>query len=683
MKNRYIRLGLATALPLLAMNLNAAQVDLAAARMQALNELNMPRPGRLAPAVVNVDLAHAERSSVDETLADYYVFNASDGSAFVIVAGDDRACRVLACGDGSLDMEALPCGLQWLLDYYKEQMEYLVANPAAVVTPLLDSRSTTITPMLYCTWSQGTPYNDMCPIYRNARCVTGCIATAMAQVMYYWKYPDVLPELQGYITNGGTVEVSPLPGTTLDWDNMLDGYMQYYSQEQGDAVATLMRYCGQATSMVYGRDASGSGVWNQMTGLTTFDYYLGSRIVHRDDYSTEDWRTMMLNELQADRPILYSGSGEGGGHAFVVDGFDGTKFHINWGWEGAGNGYFVIDAFTIYDYDFNGNQRMIVDLYPADYKLPYDVEQDGICYRKDGNTLTVTSRSERVGTYQGQITIPAHVNVDGVDCEVTAIGNSAFKSCTHLTSVELPSTLKRIGKFAFKECIALTTVNLPASLEDIGYAAFQDCRSIKSLSLGSGLKHIGSYAFYGCRGLKQVLLSNRVTDLDVHAFYFCPQLKTLAVDMESIIDEAFTCCYSLQSLTLGSHVRTIGSGSFADCQLLKEVTMGANVDSIAPMAFNGCLALEAIRKLPEAPPVVADENSFSEETYSKATLYVPESTWEDYYCCDVWTLFEHQVIDKGGLTGDVNGDGSVNIADINLVINQILTTNEQQLTTND
>ena len=160
--------------------------------------------------------------------------------------------------------------------------------------------------------------------------------------------------------------------------------------------------------------------------------------------------------------------------------------------------------------------------------------------------------------------------------------------------------------------------------------------------------------------------------IDPMAFYLNSSLTSLTIDMDSISDEAFNSCYNLRTVTMGSHVKTIGEGAFTDCLSLDEVNFGASVDSIAPLAFTGCKYINAIKKLPENPPLVADVNSFAEETYSRATLYVPESAWLDYYCCDVWTLFEDQVIVPPVLPGDANLDGAVNITDVNVVINDIL-----------
>lgn len=663
---------------------SAASINLQEAQARATAFLLSHQPARMAPGTfaMPLNVLHAEPSAVDPSAMDYYVFQTGDkdsGGAFVIVAGDDRANDILGYADGLLDMADLPCGLRWMLDHYKEQMEWLQTNPAAAVGRETDfTASVKVLPLLTCNWNQGEPYNNFCPIYKNQHCITGCIATAMAQVLYYWQYPDVLPDYPAYVT--GEIAVPPLPGTTINWDDMLDGYYlfdgyyrMYSTEAQDNAVATLMRYCGQATKMGYGVDASGSGSWNQMSAITDFGYNAGSHNLHRDNYTTADWMSLMLNELTSNRPILYCGYGEAGGHAFVVDGYDGSKFHINWGWEGGGNGYFYLDAFTVYGvYDFNWSQSMIVEVYPNRDTTPCDVVVDGIGYRRNGNELTVTRKDHMDNQYSGNVVIPSHLTVDGVDCVVTAIGNSAFKNCTALRSVTLPETLKRIDKFAFKGCKLLAEVTLPSGLESIDYAAFQDCSGMRTFKFNAGVKHISSYAFFNCGGLKDLYLPKTVEGIDPHAFFGAVRFTSLNIDMECVPDEAFTMCNSLSTVTFGNHVKTIGEGAFAECMSLTQLNMGAHVDSIAPMAFYGCTGLKAIKKLPVEPPLVADVNSFDESNYSKTTLYVPEEAWVDYYSCDIWTLFENQTIDVGNLPGDVNGDAAVNITDVNQVINDIL-----------
>ena len=351
-------------------NMTAANVDSQMAQAKAIQFLNSKPGTRFMASSANMKLAHAEKSAVNAKCNDYYVFN-YEGGGYVIVSGDDRAEEILGYGNGTLDMNTIPSNLRWWLSQYKEQMEFLFKNPRLEVRRLSDDastmlRATTVSPLLPCTWDQDAPYWNQCPSYSGSKCYTGCVATAMAQVMYYWKYPSTLPALPSYKTSSYNISVAALPGTTLDWDNMInDYYHNSYTTAQATAVATLMRYCGQSCEMDYGPDGSGAYSDDQLEGMKLFGYNSGATYVRRSSYSDSQWVAMMLEDLQAGRPILYGGDDGTYGHAFVVDGYNGSKFHVNWGWSGSDDDYYAISSFMIdSDYDFRQNQDMLYQVYP-------------------------------------------------------------------------------------------------------------------------------------------------------------------------------------------------------------------------------------------------------------------------------------------------------------------------------
>ena len=665
----------------------ATPVDAASALSRTSQFVNSHAAGRMVPAGAELHLIHAEPSVTMADVSDYYVFTTGDGDAFVIIAGDDRAEPVLAYGEGTIDMTDMPCNLAGMLDHYKEQIDWLHAHPGAQVQQLpAMAQTVTVSPLLTSTWSQGEPYNNMCPYYKGKRCVTGCVATAMAQVMYYWKHPNDLPDLIGYSTMDGEIILPDLPPVTLDWDNMLDayGFPFTYTQAQGDAVAVLMRYCGQASRMGYSPSGSGAVCEDQVVAMRMFGYNPATRLVHRYDYSAEEWRDMMVADLAQRHPILYAGFGDDGGHAFVVCGYNGSKFYIDWGWEGNWNGYFALDAFIGGGMDFNTNQQMITELYPFEFGVtiaPYDFEVDGIYYKKIDDGVKVTNRDESYGSYSGVVNIPSQVTSDGVTYTVTAIGNNAFRDCRNLTSVTLPSTVKTIGKYAFKSCSNLSHLVIPSSVKVIDYSAFQYCRRLTSLSLPASLEEIGYYAFYGCSGIPRVSIPGSVTSLGDGAFVNCSGLKTATIGngVESISYRCFALCTGLTDVVISDGVKLIDESAFSDCRRLTTVTMGAGVDSLGYQAFYGCTSLKSLIMHPELPPFTAGDDCFSPVAYEQATVYVADE-WimDDYYWADVWTLFTHFAFmhDLPSTPDDVNGDGEVNIADINAVIDLILNGNE-------
>ncbi|MBR7012734.1 MAG: C10 family peptidase [Muribaculaceae bacterium] len=373
----YLRTLMLTVLALSVATMTAASVDSRAAQARAVQFMNSLAGTRFMASPANMKLTHAEKSVVNAKANDYYVFN-MEGGGYVIVSGDDRAEEILGYGSGHMDVNNLPCNVAWWLGHYKEQMEYLIANPKLQVeTPSMMSttlRATTVPQLLTCTWDQEAPYYNQCPTSGGQHCMTGCVATAMAQVMYYWKYPATLPAVEGYYQQANSyygvpaLTLEDLPATTLDWANMIDDYSSVnYTTAQANAVAKLMRYCGQAAKMEYTPDGSGAYSQDQMDAMVMFGYNSGAEYVQKSDYNNTNWNAMMQAELEAHRPILYGGNDySAGGHAFVVDGYNATsnKYHVNFGWSGYDDNYYALDAFTGSGYTFNYYQDMIINVYP-------------------------------------------------------------------------------------------------------------------------------------------------------------------------------------------------------------------------------------------------------------------------------------------------------------------------------
>ncbi len=290
--------------------------------------------------------------SVDAKNNAYYVFNVEDNGGFVIVSGDDRTSAILGYGNsGNLDTRNLPDNLKWWLSTYTKQIAALDASLEPVASTARRSSKAAILPLITAKWNQGTPYNYMCPdgnyvdydekdYDTENRCVTGCVATAMAQVMYYWQWPKSCPALDSYMTSGHTIKA--LPATTFDYEKMTDTYKRNQTGEAANEVAKLMRYCGQAVQMAYGVDASSANVTSQ-TLSSIFQYSKNVRYLSRNGYTTTQWETIVYDELAAKRPVLYSGRTETDGHQFIIDGYDGNGFfHINWGWGGSPDSYYVL-----------------------------------------------------------------------------------------------------------------------------------------------------------------------------------------------------------------------------------------------------------------------------------------------------------------------------------------------------
>ena len=355
----------------------SANVDEAEAQARAQRFLlSQARTGRVMTRTTgNLKLAHVEMNSMHASTPVYYIFNSDDG--YVVVSGEDRAREILAYGDQPLDVKTMPENMKYWLSLYKRQLEFLLANPSIEVSlPLRAGQS--VNPLLTANWSQNAPYWNECPVFGNDTCYTGCPATSLSMVFHYWKYPkQQTPAAPSYmIPTYGTV-LPELPPTTFDWDNMLDNYNAGgYNDVQAAAVAHLMRYIGQVEEMDY--TISGSGAYGKdvLRAVKYFEYDQNAQLLFKTDdlgyanYSDEQWAALIQAELAAGRPIVYCAYDNytGAGHAFNVDGYDAANgtYHINWGWNGRGNGYCALNAFSYDDYTFGTGQQMVIGIQPPE-----------------------------------------------------------------------------------------------------------------------------------------------------------------------------------------------------------------------------------------------------------------------------------------------------------------------------
>ena len=299
----------------------------------------------------------------------YYVFNAGNDGGYVIVSGDDRIEPILGYVDqGSFDPDNIPENMRSWLQLYADQIKYVVENDIQPEDPILRRRNRaqgtkhSVPELMMSRWNQGHPYNLTCPDYYTNKDnvvhhypAAGCAATAMAQVINYYKYPDKLKaqipaHSKTYTLKDGsekTVSVPAVPkGTIIDWENMRDTYScndDHVHDAPDTAVANLMLYCGQALKMGWGASSGADTSKSRDALVNYFGFDARAFWASRPNYSIDEWFDMLYNEMEAGFPVLYRGHSSGGGHAFVIDGFDGDNlFHVNWGWGGGSNGWFLI-----------------------------------------------------------------------------------------------------------------------------------------------------------------------------------------------------------------------------------------------------------------------------------------------------------------------------------------------------
>ncbi len=317
---------------------------------QALGRANAGIPARIGARVARTAQPAFTARTADGT-ATSYLFNSQQGG-YLLVSADDVAYPVLAYSEtGTIDPSDMSPELKWWIDEYGRQIEWAVSKGAApaVKGPAAPEGWTAIAPLVKTKWDQGDPYNKFCPKSNGVNCYTGCVATSMAQVMNYFKYPETG---EGKITYTPTSLQRPLSldlsMMTFDWANMLDNYSTTeYNNDQALAVARLMMACGYSVKMNYGTTASGAqGSSVGMALRTYFKYDQNCRDYVRAIYSSSEWTKMIYDNLKNVGPIVMNGqSPSQGGHSFVCDGYNGDGyFHFNWGWSGMSDGYYALDA---------------------------------------------------------------------------------------------------------------------------------------------------------------------------------------------------------------------------------------------------------------------------------------------------------------------------------------------------
>lgn len=442
--------GAIVALALLGFNANAGNVDANAARMAAksfINEHVGAKNAFKAPAsVADIKLVYTEASKVEGNA--YYVFNI-EGGGWVIAAGDDRAKQILAYSEnGSIDMKNMPDNMKGYLDMLKGQIETAQAYKGKTAPAKAPKLSAPVGPLLKTTWGQGEPLNRLCPMNGTKRTSVGCGPLAMAQIMYYWKYPTELPAMTGYSVSW-SIQVSDLPATTIDYSKMIDAYhvidpetgeihLGTFTEEQASEVSKLARYCGQACKARYGNSnqtETGSYTYDQRDAFYLFGFNSGAQLIGKDPsyynanfgtkYTIEEWIDLICVELEANRPIPYHDMYEG--HAWVLDGVDADgKFHMNWGFYGKFNGWFEINALIFHPYgdsevwDFsqgsNGGNEMIIGMYPYEgYVIPDDPQPGFIRGDVDNNgEVKIADVTALINYLLGSNTA---INMQAADCD--------------------------------------------------------------------------------------------------------------------------------------------------------------------------------------------------------------------------------------------------------------------------
>lgn len=292
-----------------------------------------------------------------------YAVNLETGG-FVLVPNSEKTTDILGYSDeGGFDMGELPDNVRAWLQGYADQVGWNDEAETPMRREQVVVAKSAISPMLTAKWDQGevnetgNVFNWQCPTYhysninKDYHCYTGCVAVAMAQVMYYYHYPSTTTAvIPSFTSNSSIGELPELPVTAFAWEDMQDEYtgsdLTDLSTSKAAAIGKLLKYCGYGSQMNYGTGGSSTSTLKMLQALVSyFGYDMKAKRRLRSDYSRQEWESMVYDELKNKRPVLYGGASTGGGHQFVVDGYDGDgMYHVNWGWGGYYNGYFLLDV---------------------------------------------------------------------------------------------------------------------------------------------------------------------------------------------------------------------------------------------------------------------------------------------------------------------------------------------------
>ena len=352
-----------------------------AARVEPETATQMARNYLAKSNRANVQIADLSK---EIGLSNLYVFDAGEG--YVILSADDRVQPVLGYSlSGHIKPDEMPENMRNWLKEYDNEIQFVIDNDLRATSEIIAQwnalkngephRATVVVaPLLTTLWDQGDPYNIFCPTSNGTATYTGCVATAMAQIMRYWNWPIKGSGSHNYKPSGFSTQSVTFSNTTYDWANMIEVYDWTSTGIQDTAVATLMYHCGVSVDMAYSTSGSGAYSYNIPSAMKTYFSYNTAISYKTKAQNSSNWTTLLKTDLNAGRPVQYSGSGTGGGHAFVCDGYDSDNyFHFNWGWSGMYDGYFTVSNLNPgaggsgsgSTGTYNSSQAAVFSIYPS------------------------------------------------------------------------------------------------------------------------------------------------------------------------------------------------------------------------------------------------------------------------------------------------------------------------------
>lgn len=498
-----------------------------------------------------ISLAYTAQSITDDKVC-YYIFNKGNNNGFIIVGADEAAQDIIGYSDsGTFDYATAPDNFKWWLSQYQQQITSAIdyaeqcpqvvsaakAKRSRISRASANSQRHDINPLIQTKWSQYEPFSDAVNAdfqsqtnVTNQSFVTGCVPTALAQVMYYHKYPtkgtgNASGPTMSYTINKQSYSFTPsadFASTTYDWDNMLAKYTKNrYTEAQGKAVATLMYHAGVAINTkydIYGSGASQSVVPKALT--TYFGYDKGMRDEYRCYYSDSDWENLVYNELANGRPVIYGGrTDNGAGHTFICDGYRTSDdlYSFNWGWGDYCDGWYALTGEYALEPNGSGISRAVM-------MAAYTVDQEIITGVKPD---------------EGGIESPQLINYNGTISLMN--GSSTTMSYTHKHGTAKVLTLK---EHALNRSRTLTTFTLGVKAKDtttgrVYYFTDNETSKLESNYMTNFTKtfNVNELQYNGTYEIKMVARNrNSKTDNDWHEVGVKTNIAIPTVTIKGAID---------------------------------------------------------------------------------------------------------------------------------------------------
>ncbi|MCR4853460.1 MAG: C10 family peptidase [Prevotella sp.] len=565
------------------------------------------------------------------------VFGYED-AGFAVVSADDLVPEVLGVSTSAFNTENK--NFMWWLRAAEDAVNNAVANNRRLVTtkPSELGYESAVAPLLTTFWDQTHPYNKYCPSKGSTKCLTGCVATAMAQVLNYHETP-----IHGYGSRTIYYPYQDLTGEAVtaefsdhyyDWDNMLDNYSGDFTTEEADAVAMLMRDCGVAADMQYGTSAEGgSGAYSQNAAEGMREYFgiEDAECLMRDDYSEKEWMNIVYYELSEHGPLYYGGADPtpffGGGHAFVLHGYNADgKVYVNWGWSGDSDGYYDISLLNPPGMSFSYGQDMIIGV-----------------YSEPKNLASKEVTLEAAGTLKDQITEEEAVLIDSL--KVTGDINS-----DDLRFIRFMAGCDENGDFTKGY---LTVLDLSdAKFVEGGDAYLIDQEENTKLTISNS--NLPERAFYGCRRLRSVELPSGISSYGEGAFALCRSLKELrltpAANADFLVEDSVVwnkdktaiiaiMPFAKDTLEIPSGVEKINNFALAGCAHLTAISLPKSLTTIGREAFRGCSSLTELRVNSRTVPQLIGSDVFAGISMELCKLYVKRDTKQDFVRTTQWSAF--------------------------------------------